>query len=73
MFIKLIKIELYFLLFHLETNRAMDIMKQRIQYIKEEIQKEINHGRKTPNGKSWSDYKIVDNEDGMGFTLVKIN
>jgi len=51
----------------------MDIMEQRIQYIKEEIQKEINHGRKTPNGKSWSDYKIVDNEDGMGFTLVKIN
>ena len=51
----------------------MDIMEQIQKEIKEEIQKEINRGRITPNGKSWSDYKIVDNEDGNGFSLVKIN
>ena len=48
-------------------------MEQIQKEIKEEIQKEINRGRKTPNGKSWSDYKIVDDEDGNGFSLVKIN
>ena len=43
----------------------------QIQQIKQHIQQEIDRGRVTPGGKSWSDFKIVDNPEGNGFTLVK--
>jgi len=41
------------------------------QSLRQHCQDEIDRGRLTKQGRSWSDFKIVDHPDGNGFTMTK--